>query len=299
MLDVITKIIRSIGSNLLLLFIMFTCPVIAQKDTQIMEIRHAYVHDKFNYDRDYFFSLLKLVLKSSEEEFGPFKLVTYPLNVLQKRALVEIEANQLDVTWTMTSLEREERLKPIRIPLLMGLAGYRVFLIRKGEQNRFDALETENEIKQFIAGQGAYWPDTEILLNNGYNVVKGIDHETLFKRLRFQRFDYMPRSIHEIWSEVALFDDLQVEQKFAFYYPSPFYFFVNKSNIKLHKRLEVGLKNAMENGSFKMLFDNHISTKSMLKNATLKSRKIFTLTNTLMTPETKAIMLDYKSVYQP
>ena len=59
---------------------------------------------------------------------------------------------------------------PIRIPLFKGLFGYRVLLIRKQEQARFDQINTQQDLAKFLGGQGTHWPDTLILQANGLRV---------------------------------------------------------------------------------------------------------------------------------
>ena len=50
----------------------------------------------------------------------------------QERALVNLEHNdRLDVVWSMTSIEREQHLLPVRIPLDKGLFGWRIALLSK------------------------------------------------------------------------------------------------------------------------------------------------------------------------
>lgn len=284
----------------LFLFYFLAIPLASSKVSSIpTEIFHPEVSGEFKQDDHYFLGLLKLALENSKEHLGPYKLISSTLPMLQQRAIAEVIDGELDVIWTMTSPEREEVLMPIRIPTLRGLGGFRIFLIRRDEQNLFTTISNEEMLRSFIAGQGLYWPDSNILLDNGYNLIQAPDHAALIKMLIYKRFDYMPRSLHEIWAEVARFHELKVEETLAFYYPSPFYFFVNNKNKALHHRISLGLKNAMENGSFKRYFDNNASTKNLILNAKLYSRKIFELENNFMTPETKAVMSDTKFIYQP
>ncbi|MCP4989655.1 MAG: hypothetical protein GY928_27450 [Colwellia sp.] len=66
--------------------------------------------------------------------------------MFQGRTLVEVKYNRnFSVVWTMTSKTRESELDPIRVPLLRGVGGYRIFLIKAGEQERFSEI---NNVKQ-------------------------------------------------------------------------------------------------------------------------------------------------------
>jgi hypothetical protein len=54
----------------------------------------------------------------------------------------------------MTSLEREGILLLVHIPLLKGLLGSRIFIIRKDQQTEFAAIETQGQLKSYTTGQG-------------------------------------------------------------------------------------------------------------------------------------------------
>lgn len=281
-----------------IILLLFSSQVFSTDKTAVMKIKHSHIGGSFTKDDIYFLSLLKLALEKSKAEFGPYQLIGAPLPMLQQRAIAETIDNRLDVIWTMTSPERETKLKPIRVPALRGLGGFRIFLIRADEQARFEQIQSEAQLKKIAAGQGRYWPDSDILLANDYRLIQAADHATLMKMLRFKRFDYMPRSVHEIWSEVDLFDDIKVEETLAIYYPSPFYFFVNNDNALLYERIKLGLHKAINDGSFQTFFENEPSSKNVLAHSKLNKRKIFRLENHFMTEETKVVMANEKYIYR-
>jgi len=240
---------------------------------------------------DYYLTLLKLALESSKNEFGEYQLKKSIQPMYQGRAIVEIENNRnVSITWTMTSKEREKVLSPIRTPLLRGLGGYRIALIKEGQQEKFSNINSAEQLKTLIAGQGYDWPDSAILSDNNYNLVTGPGHKTLFNMLQYGRFDYMPRALHEAWNEEKMFKGLQVETSLALHYPSPYYFFVSNDNPRLKKRIEMGLMKAENNGSFQQLFDTHPVTKNMLVSAKLEQRKIFELRNSFLSTETQQVV---------
>lgn len=249
-----------------------------------------YDENKFKED-GYYLALLELALESSKDEFGDYQLKKAVQPMFQNRALVEIKYNRnLSVTWTMTSKQREQELSPIRVPLLRGLGGYRIFLIKEGQQKRFSKISNATQLKKLFAGQGHDWPDSHILRDNKYRLITGPGHATLFNMLQHGRFDYMPRALHEPWNEVEMFEGLEVEKSLALHYPSPYYFFVSNDNPRLKQRIEVGLRKAEENGSFKRLFETHPVTKSMLADAKLGERQVFKLKNSFMSVETQQVV---------
>jgi hypothetical protein len=239
----------------------------------------------------YYLALLKLALESSKGEFGEYQLTKSVQPMYQGRSLVEIKNNRnVSITWTMTSKEREQEVNPIRIPLLKGLGGYRIFLIKKGQQEKFSKINNARQLKKLFAGQGYDWPDSTILTDNKYRLITGPGHKTLFNMLQHGRFDYMPRALHEAWNEAEMFEDLQVESTLALHYPSPYYFFVSNDAPILKNRIEAGLIAAEKNGSFQRLFDNHPITRNMLLLAKLDHRKVFRLKNSFMSSETEQLI---------
>ncbi len=270
-----------------LLLVVFCCGgAFAQDELVIKHIRPESETDPRN---EYFLDLLRLALEKTKETDGVFKLETTELRMYQGRAIANLERDKsVDVVWTMTSREREEKLLPIRIPLLKGLLGHRIFLIKKGDQARFSAVETLDDLKTFRAGQGHDWPDFEILQANGLDVFKVANYEGLFKMLERGRIDYFPRGVNEIWAEVRAHADmdLEVEDTLMLQYTAPIYFFVNKKNAQLANRLEQGLRLAIQDGAFNDLLYNHPMIREMFERGNLESRKVFRLYNPLLPPET-------------
>jgi hypothetical protein len=239
----------------------------------------------------YYIALLKLALEHSKGEFGEYQLKKSVQPMYQGRALVEIKNNRnISVAWTMTSKEREQDVNPIRIPLLRGLGGYRIFLRKDDQQENFTNIKAETQLNSLLAGQGYDWPDSIILTDNNYQLITGPGHKTLFNMLQHGRFDYMPRALHEAWNEAKMFEGLQVESSIALHYPSPYYFFVSNDDPILKKRIETGLIAAEKNGSFQRLFDKHPITRNMLLLAKLEERKVFRLKNSFMSRETQQVI---------
>jgi len=272
------------------LFILFF--VTASSVSQAKDIIYYPWFDEGQFKEDaYYLALLKLALENSKSDFGGYQLKKSVQPMYQGRSLVEIKYNRnVNIAWTMTSKEREKEVNPIRIPLLRGLGGYRIFLIKEGHQEEFSKINNAKQLKKLFAGQGYDWPDSTILTDNNYRLITGPGHKTLFNMLQHGRFDYMPRALHEAWNEVEIFKGLQVESTLALHYPSPYYFFVSYDNPRLKERIEKGLMNAEKNGSFQELFDSHPVTRNMLASAQLERRKVFKLMNDFMSPETQQVV---------
>lgn len=190
--------------------------------------------------------------------------------------------------WTVTSIDREKQLLPVRIPLVKGLLGHRVLIIRKEDQDKFAAVNTIKDLQQYTAGQGHDWPDTKILRANQFTVVTTSTYDGLFEMLSAQRFDFFPRGINEAWQEIEAQENsnMIVENNILLYYPSPIYFFVNNHDKLLAKRLEKGLKLSLADGSFDQLFYSYHAHKKMFAIGRLNQRKFITLSNPLLPPLT-------------
>jgi len=242
----------------------------------------------------YYIELLKLALDNTTKKYGPYEIKNIEKDIVQSRISNYLGegSNSIDLMWTMTSAERERLMLPIRIPLLKGLMGCRLLIINKSNVNLFEKLNNVSELKKLIAVQGHDWPDTDILIANGFKVEKATNYEGMFKMISIGRGDYFPRAINEPFEEIKLRPDLNlaVEKNIMLFYFSPMFFFVNINNPKLRDRIEEGLYIAIKDGSFDKHFYNHPSVKQALQKVNFKKMKVFKLDNPLLTPETKALI---------
>lgn len=240
---------------------------------------------EFKEDRrfDYALKLLKLGLSKTGTEY---RVELAQISMNQERQVVELEADRtIDVAPIPSSAEREERLLPIRIPIQKGVLGWRLGLIRKGDQGRFAGVASLEDLKRLRIAQGQEWPDTQILRANGIDVITAPRYEGLFKMLVSERFDYFPRSVNEIWDELENHaGTLEVESRIALHYYYDAYFMVNKKNTRLAESLRQGLEKAIADGSFNRLFDEYHGER--LRKARLDKRTVIELRNPLLTPGT-------------
>jgi hypothetical protein len=253
---------------------------------------------EFKEDRrfDYALKLLQLGLSKTGVEY---RVELAPVAMNQERQVVELEANRtIDVAPIPSSAEREERLLPIRIPIQKGLLGWRLGLIRKGDQARFTGVGSLTDLKRVRIAQGQEWPDTQILRANGIDVITAPRYEGLFGMLVSERFDYFPRSVNEIWDELENHaGTLEVESRIALHYYYDAYFMVNKKNTRLAESLRQGLEKAIADGSFDRLFDEYHGER--LRKARLNQRIVIELKNPLLTPGTPSDRRELWYRHQP
>lgn len=237
----------------------------------------------------YYADLIELAL--SKSTFDDFKIVFDHESRYQAYNLKQLEKKRIDIVWTMTSLERENKFLPIRIPLLKGALGYRICMIHRSEAETFEKLQSLNQFKEskIMVGQGHDWPDIKILQQNEIRTTSFHSYEGLFRALRAKRFDCFARGIHEIWDELSQYgdEDLVADKNIVFQYYSPSFFFVHNSQEKLAQALRTGLSKALEDGSFDLLFERHWGAE-ILK-ADLKNRLVIRLKNKTLSKETAAI----------
>jgi ABC-type amino acid transport substrate-binding protein len=232
---------------------------------------------------NYAVQLLQLGLSKSGTEY---RIETAQVTMNQDRAVLEIETGRtIDVAPLPSTAEREARLLPIRIPIHKGVMGWRIGLIRKGDQNLLARVNTLKDLQGVRLAQGMEWPDTKILTDNGISVITAPTYEGLFKMLEAKRFDYFPRDPMEIWDEQASHaDTLVVEPHLALHYYYDAYFMVNRKNTRLAQDIRNGLERALADGSFDRLFQQYFGER--IRKAHLDTRTVIELQNPLLSPAT-------------
>ncbi|MDO6423534.1 transporter substrate-binding domain-containing protein [Saccharophagus degradans] len=233
----------------------------------------------------YMLDLMKLALSYSDKHYNFLETS----ETLTRSAQVEALRNgELTVMWGGTSDQMEQDFTPVRIDGYRGLMSWRFFIIREGEQHRFDSIYSANDLKQFKFGQGKTWQDGNILQQAGFNVVRTVKKEGLFYMLDGDRFDAFPRGATEAWEEVAKYKQLPltVENKLVLSYTLPTYFFVNKNHPQLAAAIEQGLERAIADGQFDDYFYNNDRVREFLKRAQLDKRRVIKITNPFLPKST-------------
>jgi hypothetical protein len=231
--------------------------------------------------------LLERALQITQPEYGDYYLIIS--NAMeQERALRELANNRLDIAHFVSTADRERQVSPIRIPIMQGLLGYRLCLIKKGNQEKFTGITNKQQwvANNITIGQHSNWPDTKILRSNGFTVQTTYKHELLFQQLAKNRFDCFARGVSEIGYEQishrAL--DLAIEKNIVIHYPLPQFYFVNPAKPVLAERLQVGLAKLQKNGEATRMFDFYF--KDLLTALALKNRTFIELQNLTQSPET-------------
>jgi hypothetical protein len=267
--------------NKCLLFLCLTFPLFAQASSKIIR-----VNDFSDPNASYAIEMLKLALSHIEESY---EIEISKSDFTQARVNEEIRSRGiLDLGWTSFDAAAEETVLPIRIPLFKGLLGYRILIINKHDQAKFDQIKTLEELKKLSFGQGRTWADTRILEANGFNIVKTNKYSGLFYMTEGGRFDGFPRGVHEPFGELAKRPDMElaVEKNLMIVYRMPFYLFVAKENKELAANIELGLNRAIADGSFDQVFQNAPSVKDVKEKVNMKQRRVFYIDNPTLSKAT-------------
>lgn len=209
----------------------------------------------------------------------------------QQMALAK-DRDTIDVAWFGARESLEDRLKPVYIPIFKGLLGWRIPLIHRDMQARFDRVTDVADLRALTAIQGLGWPDTAILRHSGITVMTA-RYDLLPRILATKRVDWFPRSVIEIWAEkrrwadahpaLAIADDVLVVYRFAAL------FFVAPGDDTLHAAIRTGLERAHADGSFDRLFRSHPNVKAALTRGNLGARKRIDLPNPLLSDRLRAV----------
>ncbi|HEY8941625.1 MAG TPA: diguanylate cyclase [Cellvibrio sp.] len=214
--------------------------------------------ENINHEDYYFSRLLKLALEKTESTHGPFQIEEAEQRLVDKRLRTALIQGKVDVLWSSNSAEFEQQMLPVRISLLKELNNFRLLLIRNGDQPRFSAVDSLDDLRKLKGGMSAQWADAKVMRQNNLPLVEAVGYGKLFKMLAAGRFDYFSRGLYQIQPEVNLYPELelQIEQELMLHYRNDVYFFVDKNNSALAERLETGLTVALADGSFDELFNS-------------------------------------------
>lgn len=251
--------------------------------TSASEIR---VNDSSDPNGPYAIKMIQLANDHIEKKY---KLVISQEPFSQSRIMTETSGGNLDIFWSSSTSDLEARYRPIRINLFKGLLGYRIFIINKNNQEKFDHIKTLADLKKITIGQGRTWADGDILERNGFTVIKTNKYESLFYMVDGNRFDAFARGVHEPFDELDRRKDLKdlvVEKNIMLFYKVPFYLFVDQKADELAKDLELGFERAIADGSFDAVFFNDPAVKKALTYANMKNRRVFELENPTLSKET-------------
>ena len=239
----------------------------------------------------YQWEILRTALDKTTAKWGPYRMTASAL-MTERRQAFELKnaTGKLTVMYISTTPDFERNLIPVRIPVDRNLGGYCIFLIRNGEQARFDAVQSLDDLRRFTYGLGLGWQDVDILRNDRFRVVTGSSYDGLFEMLVQKRFDVFLRGAVEVLDEYDSrkkeLPGLAIEEHIVFYYPMPMYFWFSKTDEgrRLAARADEGMRMMIADGTYDRIFDRYQRWK--IDRLRLKDRRIFRIDNPNVGPET-------------
>jgi len=239
-----------------------------------------------DYRYTYYDQLAKLATSKLDAERGPCDFDAVPF-MSHSRKFTELRNNKLDIVGNVSSTDLEERHQPIKIPVLMGLHGVRLLVIKKGQEAKFSGVKSLDDLRNLTAGVVHDWQVADVLNENSLPVTTNDDYESLFRMLERGRIDYIPLAIFEVVKEVARRPQygIVVEPSLLLQYPSTDYFFVNPARPELRDRLTQGLRRAIGDGSRSRLLESIYGMRAIIKETAISSRQVITLGNSADPPD--------------
>jgi len=267
--------------------IIFPTIILAENEIKVLGRQ-----SKEDISYDYHYELIELAVQKSRDKYPNTSLKTIDVSSASHRRNIQLlMQNKVDLYWAGTNPKREEEFIPIRIPLALGLLGYRVMIIHKDNLAIFNQIKKSPEkLKKLTACQGMFWPDSDILEDNGYKVQRVARFNLMFKMVARNRCQYFPRAISEGYAELSVankeFPELVIFDDIILHYKFPMYLFVNKHNTELAAQLRYGLKKASEDGSMLEFVTNHALTRDLFPLTQWQDKRFIPLHNKYLSKET-------------
>lgn len=243
-----------------------------------------YIANNTGVSEEYYLEVIDTALKLTEPKYGAYKIeVTYEQLSSERKHELLVSGERLNVDrivgFHQTRGPRGALLH-INVPLLRGFMGYRIPLIRRESQSRFDQVKNLDDLRKIPLGFGKGW-EGYIYRQNGFNLTEPLTFELLLKMLAGGRYDFIPLSAIEIEDKYEIdhqsFDKLIPEQHLLIYTQMPNYFYVSPQVPALAERLNVGLKAMQADGRLNKIFEKYFSAR--LKRLHLKDRRVIEISN--------------------
>jgi len=234
--------------------------------------------------------VLEAVLKATTAVQGNYQLqedlTDYPLAADEASVF---RSKGFDIFGTVagnTKLANEKKIL-IPLPLMKGLLGYRILIIRATDKEKFAAIKSAQQLQQLRLGIPSTWADAELFRQNGYKVEEKGSFDDLFTRLENNEFDYVSFGANEVAGVFAQravqSGKLIVDSSLLVYYPFPLVFYVNPNNKALAERVTAGLEIISSNGELDKIFNRYFGAE--LEALNLSARTKITLKNPILPAE--------------
>ncbi len=241
-------------------------------------------------EEDYTAKIIKSALDHTELPGETTTFFTAPIASLEKmQSLVSSREDLLRIGFSanVEKIEKDPTLSQIHIPVMRGVAGYRVCFSHTGIAKPLEKAHTISSLKPYTFGVGNSWVDKDILNFNGlkttevgYYFLVNEQIDSLYNMTVLKRVDIFCRGINEVFREFnrhPAIKKLVLNTSFTLRYDMPFFFYVHQNNQALKQRLEKGINIIFDNGEFLRLwneeFKESIDFVDMDKRMTIELQK--------------------------
>lgn len=197
--------------------------------------------------------VLKAALDATQKDFGEYELLPASHAMSEARYMKELalDRSELSVAWSGPTYVDMASLHAVKEPIIKGLLSYRILLAHTDKLPAFSNIKNISELQKLRSAHAHGWGDSLVFDNaelpylmSGYN--------SIFDLLQHQRVDYLSRGLTEVQDELASrvqsHPDVSAVPELMMFYPWPYYFYVNRSNHALEKRLLEGMRRIRESG---------------------------------------------------
>ena len=244
---------------------------------------------------EYHVELLRLATRLSGKDIKITPVcMDYPTE--ERRVSMLLANDPINTVYFGTSQDREDKLLAAYVPIYLGTTGLRLFMVRDDNLAALNGVRSINDLRKFSMGQGLGWPDSKILIENGFTVADG-RYKTLHKMLDAKRFDLYPRAFWQIIGEWSWMKDqapnITVSPDIALYYSQPIYFFFSPKETELRDAVQIGLERAYSNGLMFYLLKNHPETAPSFHLIDLRKLRVILGTNENLSEKSKESLNKY------
>lgn len=244
---------------------------------------------------EYHVELLRLAIRLSGRDITITPVcMDYPTE--ERRVSMLLANDPINTVHFGTSQDREDKLLAAYVPIYLGTTGLRLFMVLNENLPALESVRSMDDLRKFSMGQGLGWPDTKILIENGFSVSDG-RYNTLHKMLDAKRFDLYPRAFWQILGEWRWMKEqapnIKVSPEIGLYYSQPIYFFFAPGEPELRDAIQTGLERVYSNGLMFELLKNHPETAPSFHLIDLRKLRVILGTNKNLPEKSKEVLKTY------
>ena len=233
--------------------------------------------------------VLEAVLTATEAVYGAWTLKEDKTDYPAAEDEASVFRKGFDIFGTVAGNQKlaSEQKILVPLPLMKGLLGHRVLIIRTEDKAKFAAITKADDLQALKLGIPATWADAELFRQNGYAVVEKGSFDELFERLLKKEFDYVSFGANEVAGvfaeRAASSGKLMIDNSLLVYYPFPLVFYVNPQKPALARRVTAGLQKISANGVLDGIFNRYYG--KALAELNIDKRTRITLENSILPKE--------------